>query len=48
MNRQEAIKKLEELDDDILIRLAELSENEKALGFFKNHIKYGALLSFLK
>ncbi len=48
MTREESIAKLNQLDDQTLERLAKLSENKTALSYFKNPIKYGALVSFLK
>lgn len=46
--KDEAIEKLSKLPKNIIINLAELSENEKALSYFSNPIKLGVLKGFLK
>ncbi|CAM1355851.1 hypothetical protein [Tenacibaculum halocynthiae] len=47
-NKKEAIKKLETLPDKVLIRLAELAQEPKALAYFSCPLKYGAVKGFLK
>lgn len=45
--KSEALEKLSQLDDKVLIRMADLSENEKALSYFSCPLKYGAVKGFL-
>lgn len=47
-NKQQALKKLELLDDKVLERLASLADNKKALSYFTNPILWNALKAFLK
>ncbi len=47
-NKQEALKVLGSLPEKVLIRMAELSQNEKAKSYFTCPIKYGAVKGFLK
>lgn len=46
--KEEAIKQLEDLPDDVVKRLAELSTNKKALGYFSNPIQFAVVKGFLK
>lgn len=46
-NKEEALQVLQNLPDKVLVRLAELSTNQKAQSFFSCPIKYGAVKSFL-
>ncbi|WP_164997586.1 hypothetical protein [Capnocytophaga sp. oral taxon 878] len=48
MNKQEAIDKLAKLDETVLVRLASLSENKKALSYFSNTLLWNTLKAFLK
>ena len=48
MNKQQAIEKLAQLDEKVLVRLASLSDNKKALSYFSNSILWHALKAFLK
>ena len=48
MNKQQALEKLATLDEKVLVRLASLSDNKKALGYFSNTILWNALKAFLK
>lgn len=48
MNKQQALDKLATLDEKVLVRLASLSENKKALSYFSNTILWNALKGFLK
>lgn len=48
MSKQEAIDKLAQLDETVLVRLASLSENKKALSYFSNAILWNTLKTFLK
>lgn len=48
MNKKEALKKLEKLPEKVLVRIAELSANKKAIGYFSNPLQFGILKSFLK
>lgn len=48
MNKQQALEKLATLDETVLVRLASLSNNKKALSYFSNSILWNALKSFLK
>ncbi len=45
--KQQALAHLESLPEKVLIRMAELSKNEKAQSYFSCPIKYGAVKSFL-
>lgn len=45
--KKEAIEKLSQLDEKVLIRMADLSENEKARSYFSCPLKYGAVKGFL-
>lgn len=47
-NKQQALKKLEQLDDKVLERLSSLVDNKKALSYFTNPILWNTLKSFLK
>lgn len=46
--KQKALQALSQLDAVVLERLAELSRNKKALGFFKNAIQFAVLKGYLK
>lgn len=46
--KEEYLKKLQELDEDVLKRLVELSENPKALSYLKNPILFATLKMYLK
>ncbi|WP_299134564.1 hypothetical protein [uncultured Tenacibaculum sp.] len=39
-NKKEAIAQLNKLDEEVVIRLAELSTNAKALTYFSNPVKF--------
>lgn len=45
--KKEALQVLDKLPDDALKRLAELSTNKKALGYFSNPIQFAVLKGFL-
>ena len=45
--KEEALQVLENLPEKVLLRLAELSSNEKAQGYFSCPIKFGAVKGFL-
>lgn len=45
--KEEAIQQLNSMPEKALIRIAELSTNEKALKFFTNPIKFGVLKGYL-
>ncbi len=47
-NKQQALEVLENLPTKVLIRMAQLSQNEKAKSYFTCPIKYGAVKGFLK
>ena len=47
-DEQQAIEKLAQLDEKVLVRLASLSDNKKALSYFSNSILWNALKAFLK
>lgn len=47
-NKEQALKKIEKLDEKVLIKLAELSDNKKAMSYFSNPILYATLQKFLK
>ncbi|WP_423899432.1 hypothetical protein [Capnocytophaga leadbetteri] len=47
-NKQQALKKLEQLEDKVLERLASLVDNKKALSYFTNPILWNTLKAFLK
>ena len=47
-SKEEALQVLSDLDEKTLIRVAELSTNKKALGYFSNPIQFGLLKGFLK
>ncbi|MFL0077019.1 hypothetical protein V3A08_07470 [Tenacibaculum maritimum] len=46
-SKEEALSKLSQLDEKVLIRMADLSENKKARSYFSCPLKYGAVKSFL-
>ena len=46
--KQQALKKLEQLDDQVLERLASLADNKKALSYFTNPLLFNALKGLLK
>lgn len=46
--RSEAMSKLNDLPTVVLKNLAALSDNEKALGYFSNPIKFALVKGFLK
>lgn len=46
--KDDALKVLSELPKKTLIRVAELSTNKKALGYFSNPIQFAVLKGFLK
>lgn len=46
--KDDALKVLNELPEKTLIRVAELSTNKKALGYFSNPIQFAVLKGFLK
>lgn len=48
MNKQQALDKLATLDEKVLVRLASLSGNKKALSYFSNTILWNTLKAFLK
>ncbi len=48
MTREESLKKLEELDDKALERLATFSTNKKITAYFTNEIMYQSLILLLK
>ena len=48
MNKQQALEKLATLDEIVLVRLASLSDNKKALSYFSNGILWNTLKAFLK
>ena len=48
MNKQQALDKLAMLDETVLVRLASLSDNKKALSYFSNSILWNTLKAFLK
>lgn len=47
LKRLAALEQLNELPTEVLGRLAELSQNEKAVGFFKTNFQYAILKGFL-
>lgn len=47
LKRLAALETLNELPTEVLGRLAELSQNEKAVGFFKTTFQYAILKGFL-
>lgn len=47
-NKTEALEKLSQLPESALIRMAQLSDNEKALQYFTNPIMFGLVKGFLK
>ena len=48
MNKQQALEKLATLDETVLVRLASLSDNKKALSYFSNSILWNTLKALLK
>lgn len=46
--KQQALKKLEQLDDEVLERLASLVDNKKAVSYFTNPLLFNALKGLLK
>lgn len=46
--KEDALKKIEQLDEKVLIKIAKLSENKKAMSYFTNPILFAALEKFLK
>lgn len=46
-NKEQALAQLQELPEKVLMRIAELSTNEKAQSYFSCPIKFGAVKSFL-
>ena len=46
--KEEALQVLSDLDEKTLIRVAELSTNKKARGYFSNSIQFALLKGFLK
>ncbi|TDQ22750.1 hypothetical protein [Tenacibaculum caenipelagi] len=47
-SKEEALQVLSGLEEKTLIRVAELSTNKKALGYFSNPFQYSVLKGFLK
>ncbi|WP_233898132.1 hypothetical protein [Tenacibaculum piscium] len=47
-SKKEALDKLNNLSDNVVIRIAELSENKTALGYFENAFQFAILKGFLK
>ncbi len=45
--KKEALNKLSQLDEKVLIRMADLSENDTARSYFSCPLKYGAVKAFL-
>ncbi|CAL2075255.1 hypothetical protein [Tenacibaculum sp. 190524A02b] len=48
MNKAQALKKLAKLDEEVVVRLAELSDNPKALNYFKSSVMFALVKGFLK
>lgn len=46
--KQKALEELEKLNEDVLVRLSELSKNKKALSFFQSSISFAVLKGYLK
>ena len=47
-SKDQALEKLGKLPDSVLFRIAELSENPRALGYFESGFQFAILKSFLK
>lgn len=47
-DKKEALKIIEALPEEVVKRLAELSTNKKAIGYFSNPIKFALVKGFLK
>lgn len=45
--KQDALNVLQNLDERVLVRMAELSYNKKALSYFQNTIQFNVVKSFL-
>ncbi|CAM1374407.1 protein of unknown function [Tenacibaculum litopenaei] len=45
--KEQAISTLTKLPDDVLIRVAKLSDNPKAIEYFESPLKYGILTGML-
>ena len=45
--KEEALKKLAQLDEKTLSRLAEISDNSKARSYFSNDIQFALLKGYL-
>ncbi|WP_435263848.1 hypothetical protein [Tenacibaculum sp. nBUS_03] len=45
--KEEALEKLSNLDPKVLIRMADLSDNKKAIKYFKCPLKYAVVKGYL-